>query len=176
MNQADPFGFAIYPDISLFKTRYEIVDLSTDSTVFEIHREGSFKPHFYMKDNSGKEELSAKKIAVWSGIYRMFKNDIRYATFDYATSCCSSQIEIQIGTKRYMGARVRGSSFEFVDNYGNVAFYFQRYIRLINSEYLVEVYDNIEPAVAILASVILDTIIRAQQGAATASASTAAVM
>ncbi|MHA1199373.1 MAG: hypothetical protein ACTSQF_08615 [Candidatus Heimdallarchaeaceae archaeon] len=174
MNQDDPFGFAIYPDISLFKTRYEIVDLSTDKIVFEIHREGSFKPYYYMKDDSGKEVLVGKKISVWSGIYRLFKNDIRYATFDYAASCCSSQIEIQIGTKRYMGARVRGSSFEFVDNYGNVAFYFQRYIRLIKSEYLVEVYDNIEPAVAILASVILDTIIRAQQGASVA-ATTAAV-
>ncbi len=106
MQEDNPFGFAIYPDVAIFKTRYEIVDLSTEKIVFEVNKYGSFKSIFIMNDNKGKEVLTAKKISVWSGIYRMFKQDIRYATLDYSTSCCSSQTEIEVGTKRYMGARL----------------------------------------------------------------------
>ena len=166
MSDSDPYGFAIYPDISLFSISYEIVDLSSDEVVFKIHKEGTFKPTFYMYDESDKEILTAKKISAWSGIYRMFKQDIRYATLDYSSSCCSSQTEIEVGTKRFLGSRIKGTSYEFVNKYGNLAFYFQRHTRIIRSEYILEVYDTIEPEIAIMSSIIIDTIIRAQQAAA----------
>ena len=159
---SDPYGFAVYPQISIGSINYEIVDLASDQTVFEISKEGLLKPIFLMNDFDGRTVMTAKRISAWSGIYRMFKSNIRYATLDYSISCCSSQTEIQVGTKRYMGNRVKGSSYEFFDTMRRPAFYFQRYIRLINSEYLVEVYDNIDPEVAIMASVILDTIVRGQ--------------
>ncbi len=169
MSEFDPYGFAIHPEFSLFNISYEIEDLSNESVVFAVQKEGSFKPTFIMYDSDGNEILSAKKISAWSGIYRIFKEDIRYATLDYSTSCCSSQTEIEVGTKRYLGSRLKGSSFEFVNKFGDLAFYFQRYVRLIKSEYLLEVYDTIEPEIAILCSVIIDTIIRAQQAAAAAA-------
>ncbi len=174
MEDANPFGFTIYPHISIFRTWYEVVDLSTNEAIFEIYKEGAFKPTFIMQDTTGKEVFTAKKISGWSGIYRIFKNSVRYATLDYSSSCCSSQTEIQTEMKRYLGSRLKGSSFEFVDNYGRLAFFFQRFVKFLRTECLVEVYDNIEPEIAILASVILDTIIRGAQSAAVAS--TAAVM
>ena len=165
MKEDDPFGFTIYPHISIFRTWYEIVDLSTDETLFEIYKEGTFKPTFFMQDMTGKEVLTAKKISGWSGIYRIFRNKIRYATLDYSTSCCSSQTEIQTEKKRYLGSRLKGSSFEFVDNYGRLAFFFQRFVSFLHTESLLEVHDCIEPEIAILASAILDTIIRSEQTA-----------
>jgi len=173
MNDSEPYGFAIFPKISIGSISYEIVDLAADQTVFEITKEGLMRPIFFMENNEGRTVMTAKKISAWSGIYRMFKDEVRHATLDYSISCCSSQTEIQVGTKRYLGSRLKGYCFEFVDLQGKLAFYFQRYTRLLNAEYLVEVYDNIEPEVAIMASVILDIIIRGQQSVVTAAGASA---
>ena len=96
MIDSDPYGFAVYLDFSMFSTRYEIVDLVTDKTAFEITKEGTFKPFFTMYDRERNVVLTAKRISAWSGIYRLFKEDIRYATLDYSISCCSSSLRISL--------------------------------------------------------------------------------
>jgi hypothetical protein len=52
-----------------------------------------------------------------------------------------------------------------------LVFHFERNAGLFQSEYLLEVYDGIQPEIAMLAAIIIDIVVRSQQRAAIAASS-----
>jgi hypothetical protein len=173
MREQEPYGFAIYPQISFFKLSYDIVDLATDKKMFSVKKDGSFKHSIYIYNYSGKEIIRAKKTSAWKSRYTIEKKGFQIASLTYSGGICDSTIYLDTESQRYIGSRVKGSSYQFIDTRGKAVFYFERSTALFHSEYTLEVHEGIQPEIAMIASIIIDLIIRAQQAAAV-SATTAA--
>ena len=173
MREKVPYGFAIYPQMSLFKLSYDIVDLATEKKMFSVKKDGSFKHNIYIYDYEGQEIIRAKKISTWKMNYNIEKKGFHIASLKYSGGLCDSTIYLDTESHRYIGSRVKGSSYQFTDLRGNIVFYFGRDTGLFHSEFTLEVYDSIQPEIAMVTSIIIDLIIRSQQTAAI-SASTAA--
>ena len=162
MSKAEPYGYQIIPVSLKEQTKYEVLDLSTKKVVFSFDIQGTLSPIFEMYDTNKKEVLISKKASNWVGVYRMFKGDRKFATLDYSIDGCSSKIELYVGTRTYLGNKVKETAIEFVNDVGNPSFIFRRKVSSSESEYLVVIYDSIEPEVALMSSVIIETAIQAQ--------------
>lgn len=161
--KAEPYGFEIIYFKESSRTWYEIKDLSSSESVFEVSIVGSRKPEFYLQDSKGRELLVLKRISSISNVYRFFKNNIRYATFSYSTSCCNTNYEVQTEKKNYLGSGFIGSTLQFVGKNGRVSFEVYKGFKGFRSNNIIEVYDNIEPEVAILVGILLDQLAKKQQ-------------
>jgi len=163
MSKVEPYGFEIIYFKESSRTWYEIKDLSSNEPVFEVNIVSSSKPEYYLQDSKGREILALKRISSISNVYRFFQNDIRYATFTYSTSCCSKNYEIQTEKKTYLGSGFIGSTFQFVGKDGRVSFEVYKGFRGFRNNITVEVYESIEPEIAILVSTLLDQLAQKQQ-------------
>lgn len=161
--KAEPYGFEIIYFKESSRTWYEIKDLASNESVFEVSILGNRKPEFYLQDSKGREILVLKRISSISNVYRFFRNDIRYATFSYSTSCCNTNYEIQTEKKNYLGSGFIGSTFQFVEKNGRVSFEVYKGFKGFRSNNIIEVYEDIEPKVAILVAILLDQLAQKQQ-------------
>ncbi len=163
MSKEEPIGFEVIYFKESLRTWYEIKDLSSNKPVFEVNIISSRKPEYYLQDSKGREILALKRISSRSNVYRFFQNDVRYATFSYSTSCCNTNYEIQTEMKTYLGSGFIGSTFQFVGKNGRVSFEVYKGFRGFRNNIIIEVYDSIEPEIAILVSILLDQLTRKQQ-------------
>jgi len=161
--KAEPYGFEIIYFKESSRAWYEIKDLSSNESVFEVSIVGNHKPEFYLQDSKGRELLVLKRISSISNVYRFFKNDIRYATFSYSTSCCNTNYEIKTEKKNYLGSGFIGSTFQFVEKKGRVSFEVYKGFKGFRSNSIIEVYEDIEPEIAILVAILLDQLAQKQQ-------------
>ena len=65
--------------------------------------------------------------------------------------------------KTYLGSGFIGSTFQFVSKNGKVSFEVYKGFRGFRNNSTIEVYDSIEPEIAILVSILLDQLSRKQQ-------------
>ncbi|MCE7749855.1 MAG: hypothetical protein GPJ51_15820 [Candidatus Heimdallarchaeota archaeon] len=163
MSKDDPIGFEVIYFKESLRTWYEIKDISSNKPVFEVNVINSRKPGYYLQDSKGREILALKRISSRSNVYRFFQNDVRYATFSYSTSCCNTNYEIQTKMKTYIGSGFIGSTFQFVSKNGKVSFEVYKGFRGFRNNSTIEVYDSIEPEVAILVAILLDQLALKQQ-------------
>ncbi len=156
MSKIEPYGF----ELILFKeytgTRYEIRDLASNETVFEVSISGNRKPELFLQSPNGKDLLVLRRISSRSNVYRFFKDEIRSGTFSYSTSCCNTSYEIETEKKTYIGSGFIGSTFQFVGKNGKVSFEIYKGFKGFKSNIIVEVFESIEPEIAILVGVLLD--------------------
>ncbi len=162
MKEKVPYGFAIYPQLSIFKLSYDIVDLASNKKMFSVKKDGAFKQSIYIYDYEGKEIIRAKKTSSWKLGYTIEKKGFHIASLTYSNKLCDDSIYIDTESGRFIGSRVKGYSYQFVDIHGNLVFYLERSTGIFHSEYTLEVYDNFQPEIAMLSSIIIDIIIRAQ--------------
>ena len=163
MSIEEPYGFEVTYFKESLRTWYEIKDLSSNKPVFEVNIVSGRKPEYYLLDSKGREIFSLKRISSRSNVYRFYQNDIRYATFSYSTSCCFTNYEIQTEMKTYLGSGFIGSTFQFVVKNGKVSFEVYKGFRGFRNNNTIEVYDSIEPEIAILVSILLDQLDRKQK-------------
>ena len=158
MSKVEPYGF----ELILFKeytgSRDEIRDLASNETVFEVSISGDRKPELYLQNTNGKDLLVLKRISSRSNVYRFFKEGIRYATFSYSTSCCNTNYEIETEKNTYIGSGFIGSTFQFVGKNAKVSFEIYKGFKGFRSNIIVEVFESIEPEIAILVGALLDQI------------------
>jgi hypothetical protein len=159
MSKVEPYGFEIIQITEPSRTWYKIVDLTSDEPVYKVLISGSLKVGYRLQDLDGKIVLTAKRISILSNIYRFFKDDIRYATLSYYSNCCGSNYEIQTETKTFLGTSFKRSYFRFVGKEKKIVFEFYRGVKGRRKRNIVEVYDQINPEVALVASVILDRMV-----------------
>ncbi len=173
MREKVPYGFAIYPQMSFFKLSYDIIDLATDKKMFSVKKDGSFKYNVYIYDYEGQEIIRARKTSGWKSSYLIEKKGFTIATLHFGRNICDQTVYIDTQSEVYTGYRVKGSSYQFIDKSGKLVFFLDRNFGLFHSDYTLEVYEEIQPEIAMVASIIIDLVIRSQQTAAI-SASTAA--
>ena len=171
MRKKIPYGFAIYPQMSLFKLSYDIVDLANDKKMFTVKKEGSMRSNIHIYDYEGQEIIRAKKPSFWKNKYLIEKKGFHIATLFFTNSLCNNRIYIDTDSERFIGTRIRGRSYQFLDLEGNLVFHYERNDSLFHNEYLLEVYDSIQPEIAILSSIIIDIVFRGQRTAMIAASS-----
>ncbi len=163
MTKVEPYGFEVIFFKESSRTWYEIRDLSSSESVFEVSIVGNRKPEYYLQDLKGRDVLVLKRVSSRSNVYRFFKNGIRYATFNYSNSCCSTNYEIQTEKKTYLGSGFIGSTFQFVEKNGKVSFEIYKGFKGFRSNKVIEVYESVEPEIAILIATLLDQLAQKQQ-------------
>ena len=158
MSKVEPFGFELILYKEFTGTRYDIRDLASNEPVFEVSIIGDRKPEFYLQNTNGKDILVLKRISSRSNVYRFFKEGIRLGTFSYSASCCNTNYEVETDKKIYVGSGFIGSTFQFVGKNGKVSFEIYKGFKEFRSNLVVEVFEGIEPEIAILVGTLLDQI------------------
>ena len=171
MREKIQHGFAIFPQMSLFKLSYDIVDLATDKKMFTVKKDGSIKAIIHIYDYEGQEIIRAVKTSFWKTRYLIEKKGFHIATLLFTNSLCDNRIYIDTESERFIGTRIRGRSYQFLDLKGNLVFHYERNDSSFHNEYLLEVYDGIQPEIAILSAIIIDIVFRGQQTAIIAASS-----
>jgi hypothetical protein len=155
MSEIKPYGFELIYFKEYQRVWYEVRDLATSEIVFEVGVSDTRKIELHLQSPTGKDILSLKKISNLSNVYRYFKNDVRYATFSYSMSCCRTDYEIQTENKTYIGTGFIGNTLQFVNKNGKVAFEIHLGFKKFKVNIVVEVFDTIEPEIAVLVAVLL---------------------
>lgn len=166
-----PYGFAIYPQMSLFKLSYDIVDLASNKKMFTVKKDRTIRGNIYIYEYEGQEIIRAKRPSIWKTRYLIEKKGLQIASLLYTDGLCDNRIYIDTELKRYTGTIVRSGTYNFLDTKGNLAFQFERNTGNFHSEYLLEVYDSIQPEIAIVSSIIIDLVVRGQQTSVIAASS-----